>query len=649
MYFGVDYYPEQWDINMIDEDMANIVELNADVIRIGEFAWTLMEKEEGVFNFDFFDIIISKAKSYGLKVIFGTPTATMPSWVASKYPDTLSEFSNGKKRVFGGRRQYCFNSKEYHRLTKNIVSSLAEHYKDEKTIIAWQIDNEFGHEGSDKCYCNCCKVAFIDFLRKVFNNDIEELNKVMGTVFWNQTYGSFDEVPIPLPTITTHNPSLRMYWERFRSESIKNYCKIQYELLKSILGNESIIIHDFSGGYFDKSVDFSRVAEHIDKVAYNNYPVWGGQESPIPNYEIACGLDFMRGLKKTNFWITEAIMGAQGHDDIGYLPRPNQAIMWSNQAVARGCETLIYFRYRGFVKGAEQFCYGIIDQDNMKRRKFYEVKKFFGEIKAHEKLIKSPVESKVAIIYDYDSMAAFRIQRQSASFDYKEQVYKMYKPFFLNGVNVDVIPSSSDFSNYEMVLIPSMIVFDEGFQSKLKAFVKKGKVAVIGFRSAVKDKYNNLKLGQFNPTYYTDLIGGRVEEIESLGKSLEVDVVGKGKFADINCKAKVFRDMIKCDTANVLFTYEDKYYKDFAAVTVNEYGNGFAYYIGTSLEDNVMEAILREGALKVNINFKKLPEGLEMVERKGATYYINHSEETIGYGNISLEGFESKIIYNKEE
>lgn len=42
----------------------------------------------------------------------------------------------------------------------------------------------------------------------------------------------------------------------------------------------------------------------------------------------------MRGTKRENFWmITEAIMGAQGHDVIGYLPRPNQAKMWSYQAM----------------------------------------------------------------------------------------------------------------------------------------------------------------------------------------------------------------------------------------------------------------------------------------------------------------------------
>ncbi len=65
---------------------------------------------------------------------------------------------------------------------------------------------------------------------------------------------TFEEIPLPKPTITTHNPSLRMERERFRSESIEKYAKFQVDLLKEILGKDSVIIHDFSGGYFDKSL-----------------------------------------------------------------------------------------------------------------------------------------------------------------------------------------------------------------------------------------------------------------------------------------------------------------------------------------------------------------------------------------------------------
>lgn len=54
------------------------------------------EKQEGQYDFSFFDNVIAKAKEKGIKVILGTPTATIPAWLAHKHPDILSEFEGGK-------------------------------------------------------------------------------------------------------------------------------------------------------------------------------------------------------------------------------------------------------------------------------------------------------------------------------------------------------------------------------------------------------------------------------------------------------------------------------------------------------------------------------------------------------------------------
>lgn len=648
MYLGVDYYPEHWDENMIDKDLDNIIELGSNVIRIGEFAWHMMENVEGNYDFSYFDKIIKKASEKNLKVIFGTPTATMPAWLAKKYPDVLSEFEDNTKRVFGGRRQYCFNSKTYIEYSKKIIIELATHYKNENNIVAWQIDNEFGHEGSDMCYCNQCKEQFRQYLKHEYDNDINKLNQTWGTIFWSQTYNEFDEIPLPVKTITTHNPSLRMEWERFRSISIERYAKLQVDLLKNILGTKAIVIHDFSGGYFDKSFDFSKVAKHIDVVAYNNYPVWGGQANPIPPYEIACGLDFMRGAKKQNFWITEAIMGAQGHDVIGYLPRPGQAKMWSYQGMAHGCNSLMYFRYRGATKGAEQYCYGILDQDNTKRRKFYEVQDFFTEMKKNEEIINSKIDSKVAVVYDYESMASFRIQKQSFLMDYKNEVYRLYRPFYENNINIDVIPSHADFDEYEVLLVPVMIVHKKDVQEKMRKFASEGKTVVLTFRNGVKDYYNNLTLGQFNPTNFTDFIGGHVEEIESFQGEQNIKLKGIGEFEGINGNATVFRDLIKVDTAKTLFNYEEEFFEGLSAITLNDYNGGKVYYIGSGVDDVIMDAITKKILKECNIETITSPKGVEVVKRsinnKSKYFIMNHTSEIQVVGDINLKPYESLII-----
>ena len=647
MLLGVDYYPEQWDISIMEEDLANIKELGSNVIRIGEFAWHLMEKEEGKYDFSFFDTVIKKANEYGLKVIFGTPTATIPAWLVKKYPEILSEFENGEKRTFGGRHIYCFNSEVFYKYSEKIIRELANHYKDEKNIVAWQIDNEFGHEGSDECYCPKCHRALQEFLRNKFNNSIDELNKTYGTTFWSQEYNSFEEIPVPKKTITTHNPALRLDWERFRSKSIVDYSNFQVELLKSIIP-DCVVIHDFPGGGLDKHVDYSKVAQKLNVVAFNNYPVWGGQKEPIPPHEIAFGLDYIRGLKRENFWITEAIMGAQGHDITGFLPRPNQAKMWSCQGMARGCSSLIYFRYRGATKGAEQFCYGILDADNKKRRKFYEVKDFFHNIIKYEDILEQPIKSKVAMVYDYDSLASFRIQKQSILLDCHQEMKKFYKPFYDSNIMVDIISEDKDFSEYKILILPVMIIWKKELTEKVKEFAKNGGIVVMTYRTAVKDIDNNLTLGEMLPVGYNDFVGAYVEEIESLQEYNSLDLEGEGVFNGIKGKGGVFRDMLVSKGAEVLFRYNDKFYNTFSAVTKNSYGKGKVYYIGCSPEESTLKLIVEDILNSAELSKILSPDNVEIVVRengdKQIKIYINHNDYEVKVENICLKPFEYKII-----
>lgn len=46
-----------------------------------------------------FDHVIEKAKERNLKIIMGTPTATIPAWLAAKYPDIVSEFERKKRTL----------------------------------------------------------------------------------------------------------------------------------------------------------------------------------------------------------------------------------------------------------------------------------------------------------------------------------------------------------------------------------------------------------------------------------------------------------------------------------------------------------------------------------------------------------------------
>ena len=646
MWLGVDYYPEQWDSGLMEDDLEAIVELGCNVIRIAEFSWHRMEPVQGCYDFSFFDGVIAKAKEKGLSVILGTPTAAIPAWLAKQHPEVLGEFEGGKKRAYGSRHVSCVNSPVFRRAAEGVIRAMVSHYKEEPQVVAWQVDNECGHEGSDVCYCAQCHQSFQQYLARKFHRDIHALNEAYGTTFWSQEYNSFDEIPLPTESIVAHNPALRLDWERFCSESWCDFISFQVELIKSIIP-QAVVIHDFPGGGLEKHVDFSRAAQPLDVVAYNNYPVWGGQKEPLPPHEIAFGLDYIRGLKGENFWITEAIMGAQGHDIIGYLPRPNQAALWSYQGMAHGCSSLLYFRYRGATKGAEQFCLGVLDADNVKGRKFREVQQVFHTIAPFAQAMQAPIKSEVAMLYDYDSIAAFRVQRQSLLLNCQREMQKLYKPFFDRNVPVDILPQSAGLSGYKIVLMPLMIISRPEFQAKAARFVEAGGTLVLTFRTAIKDTDNNLMFGQTLPVGYTALAGVRVAESESLQEENAFPLTGQGEYVGTQGSGGIFRDLLEPVDAEVLYHYADPFYAQYAAVTRRAQGRGKVYYLGCSLDqdttDRLVEALLAGQEIPTIFS----DPGVEVVVRGDARQkvrmYLNHNAHDAMGDGVSLAPFACKL------
>ena len=90
MSVGVCYYPEHWDESLWESDLKRMLDNGIHTVRIGEFAWSIMEREEGSFDFSFFDRFLDLCASTGMQVIFGTPTATPPAWLTCRYPETLN-------------------------------------------------------------------------------------------------------------------------------------------------------------------------------------------------------------------------------------------------------------------------------------------------------------------------------------------------------------------------------------------------------------------------------------------------------------------------------------------------------------------------------------------------------------------------------
>lgn len=87
-------------------------EVGINVVRIGEFAWSVIEPEEGNIDVSFFKEMIKRMYDNGIETIMCTPTPTPPIWLSHGRPERMH--INEKREVMGhGSRQHACTNNPY--------------------------------------------------------------------------------------------------------------------------------------------------------------------------------------------------------------------------------------------------------------------------------------------------------------------------------------------------------------------------------------------------------------------------------------------------------------------------------------------------------------------------------------------------------
>lgn len=615
---GIAYYPEHWDEENWDKDLKRIKEMGVNTIRVGEFMWSLLEPREGSFNFSLLDKMIDKITSQGFDVLLGTPTATFPVWVVRNYDNIMAVDELGRKRKYGTRRQYCYNSTDYRRLSRIISEKMVARYSHHDRVIGIQIDNEIGHEGSDFCQCKNCQSAFSRYLKDKYET-VDKMNQVYGNIFWGQDFIDFEDVEVPFSDLLGHNPALRLDYARFLSQSLVSYANDMVDVVRASKGSHQKVTTNLPGGLFNKWFDANKLVENVDFVSFDNYPIWGGEVHNADDAKVAMELDLIRGLKEDKFWIVEELIGAQGHDFVGWLPRPNQAKLWAMQAHLRGAENIFFFRYKGLNKGEEQFCQGVFDVDDEMNEKVDEVTSFFEDVSADFDTIDLKMNNKVAMLYDFDNIWSWKIQAQSSSFNFLAEFMKHYRPLYDLSVNVDVLSVDKDFSAYDMIVLPNMQIITEDLYERLCRFAKEGKTIVFGYRSGIRNHENNMRLGK---NIISDMIGASILQYEALADDCGLDVTFEGQSYPLS----VWRDILRLDKAKGLINYKDYGFEKYACACHNEFQGCQVYYFGGSFGNDLSIELYRKVLEKAGISFSKsMLEHISLTDGQVRSHFkINH-------------------------
>ncbi|MGH9433136.1 MAG: beta-galactosidase [Terriglobia bacterium] len=622
--YGVDYYPESWDESTLQKDAEMMQTAGINFVRMGEFAWTKMEPEEGHFDFIWLDHALKVLSAHGIKAVLGTPTAAPPAWLMAKYPDIAAMDRNGVRYRFGSRDNRCLNNPHYRAATRAIVTALAEHYKNNPAVLGWQIDNELG---GPECYDPYCQRAFQDWCRKKYET-LDAVNRAWGAIFWSHTYTAWSQIPLPWNTLgDVHNPGLALDYDRFFSDTTHDYLAMQVAILRRIAPNKPITHNEM--GMFD-GIDYSELDTSLDFVAWDNYPLFDPDFSDY--FGAAIAHDLMRGGKHgQNFMVMEEQGGLPGWNTFWGKQAPAALYrVWAYQAIAHGADGISFFRWRTSPYGTEQYWQGVLDQDSYPNARYRMVAQMGREVQKLAPLLDgSTADGNVAVLVSPDSRWAFHIQPLVKDFDYNRELHDYYDAFRRAGIGADVLFPPADFAKYKVIAAPSLFVVTPELAAKLTRFVEGGGTLVLSFRSGVKDEHNEVTR-QTLPGPFAKLAGIAIHEFDpQTNQKQELIESDGGRFP-----AHVWFDVLTPTTARTLATYADDFYAGKAAVTENHFGGGHVYYVGTEsgskqFYNQLANRVLKEAGVKPG---PQLPVGVEFQERvkPGARimFLLNYTNQT---------------------
>jgi beta-galactosidase len=623
MHLGVAYYPEQWPEARWAVDARLMADMGLAYARLGEFTWALLEPAEGRFEFEWLARAVETLHTAGLNVILGTPTAAPPPWLTSRYDIFQREANRTTVRGPGSRRHACANNPYFRQAADRIVTALAERFGQQPAVVGWQVDNEIGCHGTGHCFCDHCWAAFQRWLEGKYKT-LDHLNQAWGTVFWGAVYTDWRQIPLPWTAPAQHNPSLRLDFYRFSTDSWVTFLRAQAKLLRQLAPSRFVthnVLNSTDGGadqinYFDLSAG-------LDFVSWDNYP----QGSSGPQH-VAFNHDQVRGYQGCGYWVMEQQPGPVNWDRYNRPVPPGLVRLWSYQGLGHGAEAVLYFRWRAARAGQEQYHAGLLRQDGTPTRAYDEARQVVQELRRLPAFRRQA--ARVAILFDFEDWWTIQLDPHQGDFSYLNVGLSLYQDLWAAGLPVDIIGRGQSLDGYQVVLAPCPILIDATEAERWQQFVAAGGRLLVTFRAFVKDKHN-LWSDQPLPAGLEVLLGVQVEEV--LGLPPDYRGAARNVNGSLAFPYWKWAEVLAPTTAEPLLFYNQFYWRDRAAVTLNRVGPGLAIYAGCWFEHMLPRPVWEAlGLTELALPFE-VPEAVEAIpiefDDGEGLLLLNHNAEPV--------------------
>jgi beta-galactosidase len=632
--YGAAYYHEYMPYERLDKDVAMMKEAGITVVRMGESTWSLWEPQDGHFEYAWMDRVVEAMGKAGIKVIMGTPTYSIPTWMYHAHPEVLARPMGGAQTFYGMRQNMDTDNPTFRFYAQRLIRNIVDHYRNNPAVIGWQIDNETASYGATN---QDVFTGFVDHLKEKFGTT-DNLNKAWFLNYWGEDVNGWENMPPRDGTIST---GYKLEWTRWEQMRVTNYLAWQAALVREYRRPDQFVTQDF-GGAMKRDVNEFDISKSLDVAANNPYHA---TQDHFDGQNQAEQGDYTRSLKHANYLVTET--NAQTTDwSSGYQfpPYDGQLRLDVYTHMSSGANMVEYWHWASIHSGQETYWKGVLSHDLEPNRAYAEVSRTAHELrKIGPHLVNLKKKNEVAILYSVDSAnaldfmpfalgAAPQWSMGKVVADYSAVVHQMHRALYNANVGVDfVFPQDPNFAQYKLIVIPPLYIADDALLTKISDYVKNGGHVLMSFKSGFANENSAVRWVRA-PGPLHEAAGFTYQEFSNLEKPLALK--GDPFNAGDDNKVMYWSEFLKLDHAKALATYDHPFFGQWPAITRNQFGSGTLTYEGTFLDDKLQQKVVLDVLADAHLSSENASLPATVREKSGVNgmgktlhYFLNYSSE----------------------
>jgi beta-galactosidase len=624
--YGVAYYDEYMPYDRLETDIQMMKDAGINVVRIAESTWSTHEPQNGVFDFSSVDRVLAAMHKAGMKVIVGTPTYAIPTWMVKEHPDVLAITPQGPGK-YGTRQIMDITNPTYLFYAERIIRQLINRVKNHPAVIGYQTDNETKHY--DTSGPNV-QLLFVKYMKDKFKT-LDAVNKKFGLDYWSNRINSWEDFPSVVGTI---NGSLGSEFERFQRRLVTDFLAWQVSIVNEYKRCDQFVMQNFDFEWRGYSFGIQPRVNHFEAAKafdVTGVDIYHPSQDDLTGIEISFGGDVARSTKGTNYLVVET----EAQAFTNWTPYPGQLRLQAFSHLASGANMVAYWHWHSIHNSFETYWKGLLSHDFEPNPVYHEAKTIGRDFeRLSPQLVNLKKNNKVAILVSNESLTAiewFKFNSKSSK-NYNDIIRMMYDELYKMNIECDFVnPTSENFEDYQMLIVPALYTAPDSLLERLNEFVLNGGHIVYTFKSGFTDEHVKVRtthqpgmINQACGVYYSMFV-------EPKNVSLKDDPFQVGPE---NNTVDTWMELLTPTTAEVLAYYDHPHWGKYAAITENRYGKGMATYIGCIPSQAIMKEVLQHAVKKANLwgvnqelSFPLIiKEGMNQ-EGKLLHYYFNYCED----------------------